>query len=169
MLSTAHLPSGRVSARTVLMKELDKYGSMIVYSNWQTSKKAKDIATNEYVALTFFWKELERQVRIEGTCERLTTEESQIYFDKRPRASRIGAWASPQSSAVESRQQLDEFVQEQGKRFEGQEHIPCPPFWGGLRIRPLEWEFFQGRTNRVHDRFTYTKQGDEWIIQRLAP
>jgi pyridoxamine 5'-phosphate oxidase len=150
------------------MKELDKDGSVIIYSNWEHSKKAGDVATNKYVALTFFWKELERQVRIEGTCERLTTEESQIYFDKRPRASRIGAWASPQSTVVNSREELDQFVEQQEKRFEDQDKIPCPPFWGGIRVRPIEWEFFQGRPNRVHDRFSYVKNGDKWVIQRLA-
>lgn len=150
------------------MKELDKDGSIIIYSNWGSSKKAKDVSTNKHVALTFFWKEFERQVRVEGTTERLSTEESQIYFDTRPRASRIGAWASPQSTVVDSREKLDEFVKEQEERFKNQEKIPCPPYWGGIRVKPLEWEFFQGRPNRVHDRFSYVKDGQQWAIHRLA-
>lgn len=167
--STAELPSGRVSSRVVLMKELDKNGDFMIYSNWKTSKKSKDIDTNKNVALTFFWKELERQVRVQGTCERLTTEESQVYFDTRPRKSRIGAWASPQSESIH-RHELDKRVEEMEKRFEGQDQIPCPPFWGGLKITPNEFEFFQGRPNRVHDRFVYLKQDDgSWAIDRIAP
>jgi pyridoxamine 5'-phosphate oxidase len=166
-LSTAHLPDGRVSARVVLMKELDRNGDFVVYSNWSTSKKARDVKSNKWVSLTFFWKELERQVRVEGTTELLTPEESQEYFDTRPRKSRIGAWASPQSKSIH-RHVLDELVTEYEKRFEGVEDIPCPPFWGGIRIQPVEWEFFQGRPNRVHDRFVYVKEGDEWVIDRIA-
>lgn len=167
--STAQLPSGKVSSRIVLMKELDKNGDFVIYSNWGSSKKAKDIETNKYVSLTFFWKELERQVRVEGTCERLTTEESQVYFDTRPRKSRIGAWASPQSESIH-RHDLDKRVEELEKKFEGQEQIPCPPHWGGLRITPSEFEFFQGRPNRVHDRFVFLRQADQsWAIDRVAP
>lgn len=101
----------------------------------------------------------------------MSTEESQIYFNTRPRDSRIGAWASPQSQSVKDRKELEDKVAEVAKRFEGQEVIPCPPFWGGLRIKPLEWEFWQGRANRVHDRFTFTKESVEdkdWKIERLG-
>ncbi|KAA8915184.1 hypothetical protein TRICI_002679 [Trichomonascus ciferrii] len=171
IFSTARLPSGRVSSRTVLLKELDKEGNLVIYSNWGTSKKAKDIESNQYASLTFFWKELERQVRIEGITEFLTNEESQIYFDTRPRASRIGAWASPQSTPLQNRQELEDKVKEVENRFEGVDKIPCPPFWGGLKIKPLEWEFFQGRTNRTHDRFSYTRESvddNSWTIQRLS-
>lgn len=170
-LATAELPSGRVSSRVVLFKELDTDGSVVVYSNWSTSKKAKDIRSNPHAAVTFFWPSLERQVRIEGVTEFLSTEESQIYFDTRPRESRIGAWASPQSQIIKSREELDTLYEEQLKRFEGQEQIPCPPFWGGLKIKPLEWEFWQGRPGRVHDRFIYTRDNvdtEEWAIHRIA-
>lgn len=169
--ATARLPSGRVSSRTVLLKELDKDGHMVIYSNWDQSKKAQDIRSNGYAAVTFFWKELERQVRVEGTTEFLSNEESQIYFDTRPRASRIGAWASPQSQVLQSREELDAKVAEIEKRFEGVERIPCPPFWGGIRIQPLEWEFFQGRKNRTHDRFVYTRDSiddPKWTVNRIA-
>ena len=111
--ATSHLPSGRVSSRTVLMKELDKDGNLVIYSNWDTSKKAQDIRSNNQAALTFFWKELERQVRIEGVTEFLSNEESQIYFDTRPRASRLGAWASPQSQVLHNRAELEERCAEQ--------------------------------------------------------
>jgi pyridoxamine 5'-phosphate oxidase len=167
-LSTANLPSGRVSSRIVLLKELDMHGNLIIYSNWKTSKKARDIETNPYACLTFFWKELERQVRVEGITELLSTEESQIYFDTRPRGSQIGAWASPQSQVIH-RHDLDSLVHDQEARFEGVERIPCPPFWGGLKIKPIEWEFFQGRPNRVHDRFRYAKNANgKWVVDRLA-
>lgn len=103
--------------------------------------------------------------------EFLSTEESQIYFSTRGRESQIGAWASPQSQPVKDRKELEDRVEEIKKRFEGQETIPCPPFWGGLRIKPLEWEFWQGRPNRVHDRFSFTRESTEdekWEIQRLG-
>lgn len=170
--STASLPSGRVSSRVVLMKELDKDGSFVIYSNWGTSKKSRDVESNPWVALTFFWKELERSVRVEGVAERIPVEESQIYYDTRPRDSRIGAWASPQSQPVENRQELDDLVEKYKKKFEGVEKIPCPPHWGGLRIRPVEWEFWNGRPNRVHDRFSFTRESVEsesWGVKRLAP
>lgn len=170
-LSTCRLPSGRISSRIVLMKELDKNGNIVIYSNWGNSKKALDVKSNNHVALTFWWKELERQIRVEGAVEFLSNEESQVYFDTRPRASRIGAWASPQSQPIENRQELDDKVKQVEEKFEGQDRIPCPEFWGGIRVKPLEWEFFQGRKNRTHDRFSYTRDSvdtEEWTIQRLA-
>jgi pyridoxamine 5'-phosphate oxidase len=154
------------------MKELDKDGNLVIYSNWDTSKKAQDIRSNNQAALTFFWKELERQVRIEGVTEFLSNEESQIYFDTRPRASRLGAWASPQSQVLHNRAELEERCAEQQEKFKDVEHIPCPPLWGGLRIRPLEWEFFQGRKNRTHDRFVFTRNSvddKKWTVERIAP
>lgn len=170
-MSTARLPSGRISSRVVLFKELDKDGSLVIYSNWGTSKKSKDVNSNAHAALNFFWPDLERQVRVEGTTEFLSNEESQIYFNTRGRESKIGAWASPQSVAVKDRQELEDHVKAIEEKFQGQDDIPCPPFWGGLRIKPLEWEFWQGRPNRVHDRFTFTKlsvDDKEWKIQRLG-
>ncbi|RMD43617.1 hypothetical protein DV735_g1565, partial [Chaetothyriales sp. CBS 134920] len=162
-LSTAHLPSGRVSSRIVYLKELDSRG-FVVYSNWETSNKAKDFATNGWVSLCFWWKALERQVRVEGKGERLSEAESQVYFDTRARGSRIGAWASRQSEVLKDR------VKEVEKRFEGQDHIPVPPFWGGLRVVPDMIEFWQGRESRLHDRFRYTLQeGGSWRLERVNP
>ncbi|KAK9362010.1 hypothetical protein V1504DRAFT_450133 [Lipomyces starkeyi] len=169
-LSTASLPSGRVSARVVLFKELDRRG-FIVYSNWQTSKKAFDVKSNPRAAITFFWKVLERQVRVEGSTEFVTPEESLAYFRTRPRESQIGAHASPQSQVVKSREELEQYVQEAREKFKDVEDIPLPEGWGGMRIVPDEIEFWQGRDNRVHDRFSYTRENEEsqWKIERLAP
>ena len=180
-LSTAELPSGRVSSRTVLMKQADTRG-FVIYSNFQTSKKSRDLATNPRAALNFWWEHLERQVRVEGTTERLTPEESQKYASTRPRESQLGAWASPQSSVIQTRGELDTKVRQVHDRFREASEIPVPPFWGGLRIVPDLVEFWQGshpnsikltevgRPNRLHDRFVYEKQETgEWKIQRLAP
>jgi pyridoxamine 5'-phosphate oxidase len=163
------------------MKKVDSRG-FIIYSNFQTSKKSRDLATNPRAALNFWWENLERQVRIEGTTERLTPEESQEYASTRPRNSQLGAWASPQSQVIEGRHELDTKVQGIHKQFEGTDDIPVPPFWGGLRIVPDVVEFWQGfpsfefalmflgRPNRLHDRFVYEKQDSgEWTINRLAP
>jgi len=169
VLSTAHLPSGRISSRTVLMKQTDSRG-FIIYSNFQTSKKSRDLATNPRAALNFWWEHLERQVRVEGVTERLTPEESQIYASTRPRDSQLGAWASPQSSIIQNRDELDSRVEGVRHQFADTKEIPVPPFWGGLRIVPDVVEFWQGRKNRLHDRFIYTKQETgEWKIERLAP
>lgn len=171
-LSTAELPSGRVSARYVYLKELDSKG-FVIYSNWATSRKASDIQSNPYASLTFWWHELERQVRVEGPAERLTSEESQVYYDTRIRGSRIGAWASEQSSVLENREQLEKRVEDVEKRFDGQDKIPVPEFWGGLRVIPERMEFWQGRQSRLHDRFRYTKEGEgedaKWKLERLSP
>ncbi|KAF6815463.1 pyridoxamine 5 -phosphate oxidase [Colletotrichum sojae] len=187
-LSTAQLPSGRVSARMVYLKELDGKG-FVVYTNLGTSRKAADLATNGHASLVFWWEALQRQVRVEGLTERLTPEESQVYYDTRVRGSRIGAWASRQSQVLEpragesvpdgegkevdddGRAQLEGWVKEVEQRFEGQEKIPVPEFWGGLRLVPDRIEFWQGRENRLHDRFVYQKEedGDKWTIDRLSP
>ncbi|KAL7274917.1 pyridoxamine-phosphate oxidase [Rhizina undulata] len=170
-LATAHLPSGRVSSRIVYLKELDTHG-FVIYSNWGTSKKSDDVRSNPRAALTFFWREMERQVRVEGIVERLSEEESQVYYDTRIRGSRIGAWASQQSTVLKDRQELETRVQDAEKRFEGQESVPVPPFWGGLRIKPLYVEFWQGRPSRLHDRFAYTRESVDdttWKVDRLSP
>jgi len=170
-LSTASLPSGRVSARIVYLKELDDKG-FVIYSNFDTSKKSKDLESNKWASLTFWWREQERQVRVEGITERLSPEESQVYFDTRIRGSRIGAWASKQSQVLEGREELEGWVKDVESKFEGQEKIPVPEFWGGLRIRPEMVEFWQGRDSRLHDRFQYTKvegEGGPWKIDRLSP
>ncbi|TVY49037.1 putative pyridoxamine 5'-phosphate oxidase [Lachnellula occidentalis] len=172
-LSTASLPSGRVSARMVYLKELDSTG-FVIYSNFETSKKARDIEGNKWASLTFWWRELERQVRVEGMVERLSSEESQVYFDTRIRGSRVGAWASRQSQVIAERSVLEGWVGETEKRFEGEERIPVPENWGGLRVKPVEVEFWQGRQSRLHDRFAYRKEegkegSGEWTIVRLSP
>jgi pyridoxamine 5'-phosphate oxidase len=167
-LSTASLPSGRVSARMVYLKELDDRG-FVIYSNWGTSQKAKDVESNKWASLTFWWREMERQVRVEGQVERLTSEESQVYFDTRIRGSRIGAWASRQSQVLNGREELEGWVEDVEKKFEGQEKIPVPEFWGGLRVKPEMVEFWQGRPSRLHDRFQYRKEGESWKIVRLSP
>ncbi len=169
-LSTAELPSGRVSARMVYLKEMDDRG-FVIYSNWGTSRKASDVESNRHAALTFWWRELERQVRVEGPCERLTAEESQPYYDTRIRGSRLGAWASQQSQVLRDRAELEDQVKDVERRFEGEESIPVPEFWGGLRVKPEVVEFWQGRPSRLHDRFRYTRseEGGEWKIERLSP
>lgn len=152
------------------LKELDETG-FVIYSNFETSKKARDIASNKWASLTFWWREMERQVRVEGQVERLSSAESQVYYDTRIRGSRIGAWASRQSEVLESREQLEEWVKEVEERFDGEERIPVPEFWGGLRIKPVMVEFWQGRESRLHDRFVYEKEeeGGAWVIKRLSP
>lgn len=174
-LSTASLPSGIVSSRFVYLKELDERG-FVVYSNWSTSRKATDICSNPQASLAFWWAHLERQVRIEGPIERLTDEESQVYFGLRARESRIGAWASEQSCVLPEqeggRDVLDRRVMEVERRFDGVEDIPVPPFWGGLRVLPRMVEFWQGRESRLHDRFRYVKnetKENAWVIERLSP
>lgn len=175
-LSTANLPSGRVSSRTVYLKELDERG-FVIYTNLGTSRKAADLASNPNAALLFFWENLQRQVHVEGRFERVTREESQAYFDTRVRGSRIGAWASRQSQTLEAnghgdddgRAQLEEWVREVEERFEGTEEIPVPEFWGGLRIVPERVEFWQGRESRLHDRFVYEREGETWRVKRLSP
>ncbi|KAF2226895.1 hypothetical protein BDZ85DRAFT_190466 [Elsinoe ampelina] len=169
-LSTAALPSGRVSSRYVYLKELDSSG-FVVYSNFGTSRKAADLASNAHASLAFWWRELERQVRVEGRTERLSREESQVYFDTRIRGSRIGAWASRQSQVIGGRGELEGWVAEEEGRWEGKERIEVPEFWGGLRVVPDVVEFWQGRESRLHDRFRYSRDGErgEWKVERLSP
>lgn len=168
--ATSELPSGRVACRVVLFKELDERG-FTVYSNWGTSRKEKDIKSNPNAALTFFWKNLQRQVRVEGFTEYVSRETSERYFKTRPRGSKIGAWSSPQSKVINGRAELEELVKENEAKFENVEDVQCPEFWGGLRIVPLRIEFWQGRASRLHDRLVFERksENDEWELVRLAP
>jgi pyridoxamine 5'-phosphate oxidase len=158
---------GRPSQRLVLLKHCDDDG-FVFYTNLE-SRKAREIAANPRVALLFPWADMERQVRVEGAVERMGTAEALKYFLMRPRASQLAAWASAQSRPLSSRALLeDEFARLKHKFGEGR--IPLPSFWGGYRVVPDAFEFWQGRPNRLHDRFSYTLADDgQWRIERLAP
>ena len=158
---------GKPHARIVLLKGLDEHG-FLFFTNYE-SAKGHDIDVNPYAALVFFWQELERQVRIEGTVEKITEEESDTYFHSRPEGSRIGAWSSPQSEIVESRYFLEDNYSNFQQKFEGRD-VPRPPHWGGYRLVPASIEFWQGRSNRMHDRIKFTKvENNAWERVRLAP
>lgn len=158
---------GLPHARIVLLKGLDQDG-FVFYTNYD-SAKGKELVTNPFAALVFFWKELERQVRIEGVVEKVKEEESDIYFQSRPEGSRIGAWASPQSREITHRNILDINYSKYQQEFSNIE-IPRPPHWGGYRVLPNHIEFWQGRASRMHDRIVFTKNGpDNWDRSRLAP
>jgi pyridoxamine 5'-phosphate oxidase len=157
----------RPSSRTVLLKSFDENG-FVFYTNYE-SKKAAQIAENPHVSLLFFWSDAARQVKIRGRAEKIPTKESMAYFLSRPRGSQIGAWVSAQSSVISSRSLLEAKFQEIKQKFRDKD-ISLPSFWGGYRVVPEEVEFWQGRANRLHDRFQYTKQEDgSWAIERLAP
>jgi pyridoxamine 5'-phosphate oxidase len=158
---------GRPSARIVLLKGVEGK-KFHFYTNYQ-SQKGKEIDKEPACALTFFWPELERQVRIEGMASRVEESVSEKYFQSRPRGSQVGAWASPQSSIVDSRELLEARAKEIEKRYEGKLLLPKPKQWGGFAVDPFEIEFWQGRPNRLHDRIVYYKVEDNWQINRLAP
>ncbi len=159
--------AGKPRARIVLLKGYDESG-FVFFTNYQ-SNKGRELEENPVTSLVFFWKELERQVIIEGTVEKTTASESDLYFHSRPVESRIGAWASPQSKVIASREVIEENVTELQKSFAGKT-IERPPHWGGYIVRPAVMEFWQGRPGRLHDRIQYTKQQDgSWKIERLAP
>ncbi|MCI0662184.1 MAG: pyridoxamine 5'-phosphate oxidase [Acidobacteria bacterium] len=164
-LSTA-TADGVVSARVVLLRDFDHRG-FVFFTNYQ-SRKARELAAIPRAALTFFWFSHNRQVRIEGTVEKVSNQESEEYFQTRPRGSQLGAWASPQSDEIADRHTLDESLAEVESRFNNRP-VPCPPFWGGYRVKPEKIEFWQGRENRLHDRILYTLHHSEWRISRLAP
>lgn len=159
--------SGRPTARIVLLKGIEQ-NKFLFYTNYQ-SQKGKELDNNPACALTFFWPELERQVRIEGISERLESTVSEAYFQSRPRSSQIGAWASPQSTIIKDRSLLEVRAKEIEKRFAGKELLPKPNQWGGYAIEPFEIEFWQGRPSRLHDRIVYYKSENQWVIHRLAP
>jgi pyridoxamine 5'-phosphate oxidase len=155
------------SARIVLLKDFDENG-FVFFTNY-SSKKGLDMLSNKNVALVFFWKELERQVRIEGTVEKVSEGVSDAYFNSRPQMSRIGAWASPQSTVIPSREILETNFQNYQTEFEKKE-INRPQHWGGYIVKPESIEFWQGRSSRLHDRIVYSVDGNnEWKINRLAP
>jgi pyridoxamine 5'-phosphate oxidase len=159
--------SGVPSARVVLLKGYTPEG-FIFFTNYE-SAKGQDIEQHPKVAMNFFWKELERQVRITGTIEKVSTEESEKYFKSRPKESQIGAWSSPQSRIIPDRAFLEEIVAENAEKFKEGE-IPLPPHWGGYIVKPFEMEFWQGRSSRLHDRIQYSLHSDgHWVRVRLAP
>lgn len=166
-LATAS-PQGKPSLRTVLLKAFDEQG-FVFYTNYH-SQKAQQITENPQIAALFFWKELERQVEITGRIEKVSTLESLQYFTSRPRGSQLGAWVSAQSSIISSRKLLEAKLEEMKQKF-SQGEIPLPDFWGGFRIVPDTVEFWQGRPNRLHDRFEYQRKTESaaWHIERLAP
>lgn len=165
-LATSSL-QGKPSARIVLLKGYDKRG-FVFFTNYE-SAKGNELAKNPQASMVFFWKELQRQVRIEGSIEKVTPGESDEYFSSRPAGSRIGAWASPQSKIITNRTEIEKNAEKyQAQYADG--NIPRPPYWGGYRLKPLQIEFWQGRANRLHDRIQYTVQKDNsWKIERLAP
>lgn len=158
-------PMGRPSTRIVLIKGVDQRG-LVWFTNYQ-SRKGLELLTNPHAALQFHWVELERVVRIEGTVQKVSAEESDAYFQSRPLASRLGAWASPQSQALISREALEDALAEAEARFG--ESPPRPPHWGGYRLVPDCWEFWQGRPSRLHDRLHYQQRNGQWHRERLAP
>jgi pyridoxamine 5'-phosphate oxidase len=165
-LATAS-PEGRPASRVVLLKHLDERG-FVFFTNYE-SRKGRELTANPAAALTFFWAELERQVRVEGRAERTTDAESDGYFQSRPRGSRLGAWASRQSEVIASREPLDRELQRLEALYEGRD-VPRPPHWGGFRVVPELVEFWQGRPNRLHDRLAYRRQPDgSWRRERLSP
>jgi pyridoxamine 5'-phosphate oxidase len=156
---------GAPSARIVLLKGVDS--GFVFFTNYE-SAKGRDLDREPRAALCFHWKELERQVRIEGQTGRVTRTESESYFRSRPRGSQIGAWASRQSEAVPDRSVFETSYRELTAAYEGRE-IPLPPFWGGYRVTPVVIEFWQGRASRLHDRLRYTRRNEAWHRERLSP
>lgn len=158
--------NGKPSTRTVLLKGVDERG-FIFYTNYE-SRKGRELAENPHAALTFYWPDLERQVCAAGTISKLAPAESEAYFKSRPRGSRLAAWASNQSDVVPDRAALDKKWDEMAAKFPNE--IPLPPNWGGFVLKPERIEFWQGRLNRLHDRFCYTRQADNsWKMERLSP
>ncbi|MEZ4944130.1 MAG: pyridoxamine 5'-phosphate oxidase [Cyclobacteriaceae bacterium] len=159
--------NGRPTSRIVLLKGIEN-AQFVFYTNYQ-SQKGKELELNPACALNFFWPELERQIRIEGVVSRVSAETSDTYFQSRPRASQIGAWASPQSTLIKERTILEERVVQIEEKYKDLKVLPRPKQWGGYGVTPLEIEFWQGRPNRLHDRILYTLVDDQWTINRLAP
>jgi pyridoxamine 5'-phosphate oxidase len=156
---------GAPSSRVVLLKGFDDRG-FVFFTNYE-SKKARDIQAEPRVAMHFFWPELERQIEITGVAQKTSREESETYFATRPVDSKLGAWASKQSSELSSREELAKRLDDMRVRFD--DDVPCPDFWGGFRVVPTRFEFWQGRPSRLHDRIRYQNNGGEWKVRRLYP
>jgi pyridoxamine 5'-phosphate oxidase len=155
----------RPSSRVVLLKGLDDRG-FVFFTNYE-SRKGADLANDPNISLTFFWPQLQRQVHVSGIAEKTSRQESETYFKSRPLDSQIGAWASHQSTVIESRETLEMSFQEIRERFG--DDVPLPPFWGGYRVTPSQLEFWQGRASRLHDRIVYKRENGAWTIERLSP
>lgn len=158
---------GRPSSRIILLKGIEN-NRFVFFTNYQ-SDKGQALAANPACALTFFWPELERQVRIEGVASRIDEERSVAYFQSRPRRSQIGAWASPQSSLLSDRKLLEDRFRQMEEKFKDHEVLPKPKQWGGYEVEPFLIEFWQGRPSRLHDRIRFTKIDDQWKINRVSP
>ena len=165
-LSTVN-SEGKPTSRIVLLKGIEDR-KFVFYTNYQ-SQKGRELESNPACALTFFWPELERQVRIEGNALRVEEKKSVEYFQSRPRGSQVGAWSSPQSTVIESREILDERKKKIEDKFDGIPVLPKPHQWGGFEIDPVMFEFWQGRPGRLHDRIQFIKADNIWTVQRLAP
>ncbi|MEM9296845.1 MAG: pyridoxamine 5'-phosphate oxidase [Bacteroidota bacterium] len=165
-LSTVN-PNGMPSSRIILLKGIENNG-FVFFTNYQ-SDKGKDLDANPAAALLFFWKELERQVRIQGHVEKISKDDSEQYFQSRPKGSQIGAWTSPQSTVIESRELLEEREKAIAEKYKDEEVLPKPEQWGGYILKPIRIEFWQGRPNRLHDRILYSQVDGHWKINRLAP
>jgi len=166
-MTISTVSDGKPHARIVLLKGYDENG-FTFYTNYN-SNKGKEVTETPFVSLTFFWGDLERQVRIEGSIEKVSEVESDDYYHSRPRGSQIGAWVSNQSSVIAGRAVMEQRLVELENEFKGEEIIPRPTHWGGYCVNPERIEFWQGRPNRLHDRILFTKFGDDWKIERLSP
>lgn len=159
--------AGKPSSRMVLLKSYDEHG-FVFFTNYN-SQKGRDLARNPRAALLFWWDKLGRQIHVEGEVEKISAQESSEYFNSRARGSQLSSWASNQGAVIPGREVLINRIEQLSKEYEGRE-IPRPPHWGGFRVKPLVFEFWQGRPNRLHDRLQYRKLPDgSWIIERLAP